>query len=271
MVTDDFPFAATLTDQMDWGLSEQDFEFATELEPQGCFILLDNSQKIGLVTTVNFGKIAWFGNLIVDKNQRNKGAGSTLASHAIKYLISKNVETVGLYAYVDRIPFYIRLGFKPDSQFQVLKGKAFPSNRKTPVKQAGKEDLNKIMEFDHKCFGASRKKMLEPIIADPDNICHVLYENNQVTGYAIAKVYRGKAELGPLVCTNKTLALDILKSVLNQLNGIEVSMFAPAEENEIISALKEAGFQESFRVQTMFFGPSAPKECVYMAESLERG
>jgi len=273
MSREDFPFAVAITDHMGWGLSEQDFEFSVELEPEGCFVLFDDSERIGLATTVNFGKVAWFGNLIVNENKRNRGAGSVLVTHALEYLKSRNVKTVGLYAYMERIPFYRRLGFKSDSEFLVLRGKGFSSEAKTIARRATTEDMNRIVDFDLSCFGASRRKMLEPIISDTDNLCYVTSENNEVSGYAVAKVFRGMAELGPMVCRKGkiNLAIELLKTLMNRLQAMEISLFAPAKETSIISTLANAGFKETFRVQRMFFGPSIMSGCTYMAESLERG
>jgi len=48
-------------------------------------------------------------------------------------------------------------------------------------------------------------------------------------------------------------------------------MFIAREETQILSTLKKHGFRESFKVKTMHYGPPIPKNCIYMAESLERG
>ena len=273
MSKEDFSFAVAITQKMNWGLSKQDFEFATELEPDGCFVLLDDSEKIGLATTVSYDKIAWFGNLVVKENKRNKGAGSTLVTHALEYLKSRNVETVGLYAYMERIPFYRRLGFKSDSEFLVLKGKGFASDSTVAAKRVTNEDLDEIVNFDRSCFGASRKKVLGPIIADPDNLCYAVCKKDEVSGYGITKKYGMMAELGPLVCKKgkKNIAVELLKKILDRLPGIEVSMLVPAKETLIVSTLRKEGFRESFKVQRMLFGPSAVNDCLHMAESLERG
>ena len=57
MTSEDLDFAVRLTDTMHWNLAESDFEFAMELEPDGCFVLLENSERIGLVTNVCYGRI----------------------------------------------------------------------------------------------------------------------------------------------------------------------------------------------------------------------
>jgi hypothetical protein len=115
--------------------------------------------------------------------------------------------------------------------------------------------------------------MLEPILMDRDNLCFVSTEDGRISGFAVAKVYRGVAELGPLAFNREQAktAVDLLGATLSVLKGLETSVFVPKREKRIVSTLLESGFHESFRVERMFHGPSAAGECVYMAESLERG
>jgi GNAT superfamily N-acetyltransferase len=273
MSSTDFDFAVQITDQTEWGLAKSDFEFMMELEPKGCFVLSEDSEKIGIATTISFGKIAWFGNLIVNDSKRGRGGGSLLVNHSLKYLKSKRVDTVGLYAYTERIPFYKRLGFEPDLEFMVLKGTAFLSPSSRDVTQAGRKDIEEIVEFDRAFLGESRKKMLEPILSDPDNLCYISAENEKIVGYSVAKVFRGMAELGPLLCEKgrNSTAMALLKTTLNSLKGVEVSLFVPEKEDAILSMLTKNGFRESFKVERMFHGPPVGLDWIYMAESLERG
>jgi len=273
MSPEDFDFAVGITEKMNWSLTAADFEFMIELEPEGCFVLLEDSEKIGLATTVSFGTLAWFGNLIVVESHRKRGAGSQLVKHSVEYLIHKRVKTIGLYAYMDRILFYERLGFKRDSEFTVVNGKGLSLPVKFDVRKAEKQDLKEIIEFDNSCFGASRRKLLEPIILDTDNLCYTFVEGENIIGYVVAKVYGHMGEIGPLVCQKgrEDVALSLLRSVLRRLEGYEVSMYVPSRESTILNFLKTSGFAESFRVARMFFGSSVAKDCICMAESLERG
>ena len=273
MSSEDFEFAVQTTDQMSWNLTASDFEFMIELEPNGCFVLLEDSERIGLATTVNFGRVAWFGNLIVNESYRKKGAGSQLVEHSIKYLTSNHVKTIGLYAYMDRIPFYKRLGFEYDSEFTVLNGKGSCLPVKSTVRKAKEEDIQEIIEFDCSCFGASRRKLLGPVILDPGNLCHVSVERERVVGYVVAKVYGHMGEIGPLVCQKgrEDVTINLLKAVLSGLEGYEVSMYILNKESAILNSLRMWGFAESFRVARMFFGSPILKDCICTAESLERG
>ncbi len=273
MTAEDFLFAVRITDTMNWQMAEKDFEFMLKLEPKGCFVLLYNSERVGIVTTVSFDKVGWLGNLIVDEAHRKRGAGTLLARHAVKYLTSKKVETIGLYAYIDKIPFYKRLGFEYDSEFIVLKGRGFSSQTTANLREAKKEDIQDIINCDKNCFGASRRKLLELILLDKNNSCYVSLENGQMLGYAMAKVYEDMAELGPLVCVQgrNDVAIDLLKANLNRLNGLGVSTCVPKREFTILNMLMKSGFTEGFRVARMFFKPRIFKDCICIAESLERG
>jgi GNAT superfamily N-acetyltransferase len=269
----DIKFAVRITDSMSWNLVEEDFKFIMRLEPKGCFVLLSDSERIGIATTVSFGEVGWIGNVIVSQNHRKQGAGSLLVSHCVKYLSSKNVETVGLYAYIDKIPFYKRLSFEYDSEFTFLKGKGFSSTPNAGLREFKKENIQEIIDYDHFCFGASRKKLLKPILLDPNNLCYMAIEDGRIFGYAAAKVYENTAEIGPLVCQQgrTDIAIDLLKATLNRLQGFEVSMCVPKKETTILNMLMEARFSENFPVARMFFGSPIVKDCIYIAESLERG
>jgi GNAT superfamily N-acetyltransferase len=273
MSLDDLGFAVRITDLMSWNLVEEDFKFMMNLEPDGCFVLLSNSERIGIATTISFGEVGWVGNVIISENRRKQGAGSLLVRHCVKYLANRNVETIGLYSYIYKVPFYRRLGFKYNSEFSVLKGKGFSSPSGAGVREVTKEDMQEVIDYDQTCFGASRRKLLEPILLNPHNLCYVSIEDDQILGYVAAKVYEQMAEIGPLVCRQgrSDIAISLLKTALNRLQGFEVFMCVPKKESAILNMLKGASFSENFHVARMFFGHPVVKDCIYMAESLERG
>jgi predicted N-acetyltransferase YhbS len=273
MTPEDYEFAVNLTDRMNWGMTRQDFEFMRELEPEGCFVLLQDEEKVGVATAISFDGVGWFGNLIVSERCRKRGAGSTLVEHALEYLKTRAVQTVGLYAYMERIPFYKRLGFKYDSKFQVLKGKGFSCPREPGVRRAEERDMQGIVELDRHCFGASRRRLLEPIILDSDNFRGVFVEDRQLLGFVVAKVYGRRAELGPLVCSEGRgdVSVKLLKAALNRLRDLEVSMCVSERAGLVVDLLTESEFTVSFEVARMFWGAPVVSDCACVAESLERG
>ena len=273
MEVDDFSFAVQLANTMNWNMAVEDFEFMMKLEPQGCFVLFRGSERLGICTSVSFGEVGWFGNLIVKGDYRREGVGSLLVKHAIDYLKNRGVETIGLYAYQHLVKFYESFGFKPDIDFLVLQGKtAFPPTEGI-VRKPKKQDVPEVIDFDSQCFEANRKKLLEPILLDTGNLCYISTENNEITGYVAAKVYDIMAEVGPLIChANRVeVAVMLLKTILSRLNGLDISMCIPKKETALLHMLSKAGFREDFRVARMFLGPAVAKNCIYIAESLERG
>ena len=273
MTEEDVEYAVQLTDTRSWNLIEDDFKFMLNLEPEGCFVLLNDSQKIGIITSISLGRIGWFGNLIVEEKHQRKGAGSLLVHHTIDYLASKSVKVVGLYSYIDALPFYERLGFKYDSDFIVLEGKAPAFPVEANIREVKPEDFQKIVEFDSSCFNASRKKLLEAIFHNTNNLWYLSVKNEKVFGYIMAKVYEGMAEVGPLICNPESshIAINLVKTVLNRLEGFDVSFCIPKKESAIIDFLTKSGINERFHVARMFSKPISLKDCIYIAESLERG
>lgn len=274
MLVEDIEFAVRLTDTMNWNLTEKDFKFMMEVEPEGCFTLMHNTDKIGVTTTISFGKIGWIGCVIVDSKHRRRGGGSAIVKHAVNYLRGKGAETICLYSYKEKLDFYMRLGFKPDLEFIVLSGKAYsPPVDDANIREAGKIKVHELISFDEFHFGASRGKLLEKIANAKGNLCYYYGEKLQIQGYVMAKVYNGYAEVGPLVCgrQNMKAAVNLLAHMLNRLNGYEVSVCLPRREEPLIKILLDAGFKESFSVVRMHFGPQVFRDCIYIAESLERG
>ena len=270
---DDFLFAVRLSNTMNWNMVTQDFEFMSSLEPEGCFVLFEGSERLGIATSISYGTVGWFGNLIIKEEYRNKGAGSFLVKHAVDYLRGKGVETIGLYAYPKLIDFYSNLGFKQDKDFAVLHAENLDLSTMEALPEIGKQNLQAITEFDSQCFGGNRRKLLESVILEKGNLGYFMSERERVVGYVAAKVYEDMAEVGPLVCQAKRLdtATKLLTTVLGKLTSLNVYLCLPKKETALISTLFKIGFKEDFSVTRMFLGRTAAKNCIYMTESLERG
>lgn len=273
LTKDHYAFAVELANTMEWNMTNQDFEFAAALEPDGLFLLVEGSKRLGIATCVSYGKIGWFGNLIVKEGNRKKGAGTALVTHAIEYLHTKGVKTIGLYAYPHLVGFYNNLGFKTDDDFSVLFTENMGLVATENLTKVGVQDLPKISKFDTNYFGGSRKRLLESIILEENNASYCASENGKIMGYVAATVYPQLAWVGPLICkpTKAEVEFSLLKTVLAKLSGKRVYTVVPKKNAELIDFFMGAGFMETFFVTRMFLGKTAGKNCIYMAESLERG
>jgi GNAT superfamily N-acetyltransferase len=273
MRPEDFDFAIELANTMDWNMAIEDFQFITSLEPDGCFVLFDGSKAIGIATSNSYGKVGWFGNLIVKEEYRCKGAGSQLVKYAIDSLHNKGVETIGLYAYPNLVQFYSNLGFRYDEDFSVLHAPALKAVSVKALSSVGTDNIQQITAYDRRYFGGDRRKLLESIILDEGNLSYYVSKDDEATGYVAATVYETMAWVGPLVCQegNVNAAVMLLKGVLSKLTGLRVYVALPKKEISLATILSKAGFKEDFSVVRMFFGLNVARNCIYLAESLERG
>ncbi len=275
MEPEHFPAAVELANTMDWHMTEDDFAFNSMLEPDGALVLLDEGKVVGAATCISYGKMGWFGNLIVEDSYRRHGLGKQILEQTLKVLRDKAVETVGLYAYLHLVDFYGQVGFVRDADFVVLKANKVtaPLNGAAGVERLFADKQTSIVNLDAACFGASRTQLLQAILDNPDNPCYGAYEGSALVGVVAAKVYDGAAEVGPLGCheNHPQTAASLLLKVLGDLEGYEAYLYLPATETTLLQLAAQAGFREQFRLARMFLGQPVSAKCLYLAESLERG
>ena len=269
----DFVFATKLANTMDWNMAPEDFQFNSSLDAEGCFVAFRGRERVGLITSISFGKVGWFGNLVVKEKYRRMGAGKLLVKHAIDHLQAKGVQTIGIYAYPAVTSFYGSLGFRVDEDFVVFQAEAIGSSTPEALPSIGNQQIGAIEEFDGRHFGADRKRLLESIILEEGNLSYFKAEGGEIVGYVAATVYEKMAWVGPLICAEGRVdvAGTLLKAVIPKLSGKSVYAVLPKKETALANMLSSAGFKEDFSVTRMFLGQAVAKNCIYMAESLERG
>jgi GNAT superfamily N-acetyltransferase len=273
MARSDFPFAIRLTDTMDWDLTEKDFRFMMSLEPQGCFVALDDAKRVGITTTVHFDKIGWIGNVIVDARNRSKGIGIRLVKEAIRYLSEKSAATIALYAYQNTAKFYEKIGFKADHNLIRFVGQG-QKNQETRrnIRTMTQPDLKEAINLDQLCMNWNRERLLRRIFAESSDLCYTARKDGKLVGFVMADWYR--QEIGPLVCRTDRdeEAICLLKTVLGKLANVEVGIGVPEKRRRIADALVQMNFREEFRVTLMHLGDGPPNAgCLAAMESLERG
>jgi N-acetylglutamate synthase-like GNAT family acetyltransferase len=273
MTPKDYPFAVQLANTMNWNMTKEDFKFSMALEPNGCFILFDGAERLGLITCISFGGVGWFGNLIVTPQARRRGAGKALVQHTLDYLRSMGAETVGIYAYPELQGFYGGFGFKPDAEFSVMHNDQVECSSNAQVFRANMQDLPLLNSFDSQIFGGNRLKLLESTLKKPENMVFYVKDKEGITGFVAAKVFGGSVEFGPLVCKPRhpEVAEELVLAALTRLNGSEVSLYLPTKQKGLYEMLIGLGFVDDFRLIRMFCGAPKIPGALYMAESLERG
>jgi GNAT superfamily N-acetyltransferase len=269
----DFQFATQLANTMNWQMAIEDFALAVALEPDGCFVAMDGDRRVGIASCISYGGVGWFGNLIVEEEWRGRGAGAFLVQHAITYFGHRGIGAIGLYSYPKLQGFYAKQGFKQDVDFAVMHAEKPMCPKESTAQRIGEDNFEDVAKFDAACFGGNREKLLKKVVFDGENLSYCISENKKIVGYAAAKVFGDMAEIGPLVCLpqRQDAAVKLLRAVVGRVAGREAYVCLPKADLALCRELSALGFVEEFKVKRMFLGAFGAKNCIYIAESLERG
>ncbi len=274
MTPDDILFATDITDREGWGYAQEDFRQLLALEPEGCFVAFDEGRRIGMLTTVNYDKTAWIGNVVTEPDRRGEGVGSKVVMHAVEHLKSKGVENVALYSYMDSISFYKRMGFEECYRVSRFTGPS-PDSDKKGTRRTTKGDLRRITDFDQRYFPGSRYGLLDLMLKrSPTYFLHA--GDNEILGYIAGFCSPKACEIGPWVCNpdHPGVAESLLVDGLSVLDSDTTSVGIPNENTTGLRIVKEAGFTKDFEVAGMVYETESfdmNLEAVFGVGSLEMG
>jgi len=269
----DIPFAVELTDTEKWEFTRKDFLRLLRLDPRGCFVAADGRERIGLITTTTYDRVAWIGNAIVAKSVRGQGVGGQLIDRAISYIEAKKISKIGLHSYLSIRSLYEKFGFLENALFVRYVGKAEAGY--SEAKRLKLNCLNEVAEFDRDRFGADRTRLLELLYRDYPDLCFVVEHHGRVSGYIFAKGSQSGYEIGPWVCNHETsqFAEALLEATLNKMKGKTVEVTVPEENRRADQVLTESGFSSVGKVAEMFRGgvPRRRLDSIFAVGGLEKG
>lgn len=258
--TSDFDFITKIAAVEDIRYTPQDLTRIISYEPEGCFIALDGERRLGIVTTIAFGKVGWIGNVFVAESARRRGAGTKLVREAIRHMQSRGVEFPKLYCFPSRITFYRRLGFTTELQVQVTSGKGRKSSY-TNVRQAAKDSMKELTAFDEKFFGADRSHMLRRFQEEFEEYCFAAYADDRLVGYIMASGSENEYEVGPWVVEpqcQERLAEELLKAELNMLDRKNFELASPMHNLTAERILEKCDLHRKGVAVRMGYGGKAP-------------
>ncbi|MEM3003691.1 MAG: GNAT family N-acetyltransferase [Candidatus Bathyarchaeia archaeon] len=238
----DFGFIAEIAKVEGIRYTEQDLNRILSFEPEGCFIAVEGERRLGIATTVVFGKIGWIGNVFVAESARRRGAGTRLVKEAIRYLQSKGAESSKLYCFLNRVTFYRNLGFRVEGQVQISSGKGRRMLYRD-VGPTGKDSMNELLVFDERFFGADRSKLLCRLLEEFGEYCFTAYNDDRLIGYIMASGSENEYEVGPWVVEpeyQSRVAGELLKAEMNALDGKSFELATPTHRlasDRILSGL----------------------------------
>jgi ribosomal protein S18 acetylase RimI-like enzyme len=266
----DIPFALQLTATEDWGYSEADFQRLMKLEPRGCFIAEGGGKRLGVTFLTAYGPVAWLGSVIVAPRARGMGVGTALMDEALGYADSIGVESVRLNAYLHAVPFYEKLGFRPE--FENVRYTGLIQGDPPALPTAQETELAGLAEFDAPYFGANRLKVLRALWQDFPEGFFVLRRHGELAGYVVAGGFSGGVEVAPLVATDQEAAHLLLSRAANL--GLQSFLSIPTANKEAVALVKGLHLKELFRSLRMYRGSwdhGGRLEGYYALAGLEKG
>ncbi len=257
MRTNDVPFAIRLTDQEKWGVTRLVLKRILRLDPHGSFIATDGPKRVGLATTTSYGKkLAWIGNVIVDKEYRGKHVGRALVQHAVQYLRRSGIRHIALYCFDENVEFYLNLGFVRDVPFVRLRRKPKPFHIAPSLPKPRQTlSLNVLLVKDEKAFGADRSKLLRMVLRTESG-WFVGHSHGPSIAYLLVKEYGDDCEFGPWVCIRprRNDPKEMLRWALTKTAWKPIEVSCLRANHRALSLLKSHGFQVIQEGYRMYFG-----------------
>ena len=200
MRMEDIPFAIHLSNQEKWGVTKRDLTRILSLDRRGSFIAHAGSKRVGLVTTTTYGnRLAWIGNVIVDREHRGKHIGRALVKRAIQFLQEARIRHIAVYCFDENVRFYRRLGFVRDVAFLRLNRKA--KRTRTPLRvNIPQPPLRIVLSADRRAFGADRSRLIRKTLVTGAAWYLGFSNATNSASYLLVKEFDASCEFGPWVC-----------------------------------------------------------------------
>ncbi len=221
------------------------------------------------------GEFGFMGLFIVKKEYRSQGLGNLLWNQRKSLLISNlNLgASIGMDGVRSMQPFYSKGGFErlfTDERHELL-GEGFSYSQH--VKLLDKPYIKQLQQFDEMCFGFKRTSFLNYWVENPAAKSFVFISENSLKGYAVIRQAIEGFKIGPLFAENKTVAKDLFKACLTEVDGEKVTIDIPTINPSARELLDEFKSEVVFECARMYY-PKVPKDSfhkVFGITSLEFG
>jgi GNAT superfamily N-acetyltransferase len=227
-----------------WNQTPEDWSALLSLEPDGCFVAMDEGDVIGTVTTTTYGReLAWIGMMLVHPEHRRRGIGTHLMQTALDYLTrSRGIDCIRLDATPVGRPVYDKLGFVAEWTFTRHQAPSIIGRPSQGTRELAKADWSAIERFDSTVFGVSRTRVLQTV-AQASRSALVWPARGPVLGYGMLRSGSQSDYLGPLVCVTPAALPPLVSALLRKVNGRSAFWDIADENTPVVQLAKEFGFK----------------------------
>ena len=252
----DIPAAIALTDLEAWGYTAADFRRLLDLSPEGCFAAELRGRVVGVLTTTTYGPLAFLGAVIVSPDLRGKGVGQQMMEAALRYLQEIGVRTVRLYAYLNAVRFYERLGFQAEYEVVRWHGVAKAEAGHSGVRPIHPEDLEGLVRMDGTYFGSDRRALIARLAKEFANTFLIADRADDHRGFIVGAASETSCEIGPWVVepTSKDAAEHLFNALIQATGTSEVAFSGPSRNKALLDFVRAHRLSEVFRALRMRWG-----------------
>ena len=252
----DIDFALTQTQREGWHSTDSSLRNCLAHDPDGGFVTEVDGSRAGMVTTTQYSKTGWVGNLIVEPKHRSRGIGRALMRRAMTHLQARGVRTIRLEANPPGVCLYQSLGFM--GEFVSPRFFLEPSERQvvTELKPISAADGPALRAFDQTHFGDDRGRWLDLLI-DQALAGYISRARDRVLGYVLASPSSIGGRIGPFVAVDPEVAERLLEAVVTALSRVKLNIALPETNRNGVELLRARGFQPAPSCLRMIWGERA--------------
>jgi len=255
MRVEDIPFAIRLTKPEGWGIPAADFCRILNLDSHGSFVATEGRRRIGLATSTHYGrKVAWIGNVVVDRKYRDRHVGRMLVEHAVNYLSRGSVKHIALYSFEENYRFYRNLGFVQGARFVRMRRESVKRNRTFTIEISKSLTLSSLLAMDRKAFGADRSRLITAVLSEGSAWYFGCIARSRGF-YVLVKKYRDMSEIGPWISFGLgSRELDLLlQFIIGRNGGKPIEIGCPLANTQALRAMKKSRFRVLNEGRVMFY------------------
>ena len=200
LTIDDIPAACALSDAAGWNQTPEDWRRLIELEPFGCFGVVEDDRLVATTTVLTYGSdMAWIGMVLTHADYQRRGYARQLVTAALELAGARNIRCAKLDATDQGRPLYADLGFEDEQPIERWRREPAPVPTAEPV-SPGEIPRRE----DRLAFSVNRWKFLSTL-GQP-----LVFEN----AYVLHRPGMKAHYLGPCVARNTAAAYRLIAATL---------------------------------------------------------
>jgi GNAT superfamily N-acetyltransferase len=233
----------------------------------------------GAITSYR-GEFGFMGFFIVRPEYRGRGLGNMLWHARRERLLTRlrSGASIGLDGVFAMQAYYASGGFvlsHRDMRFRadIPRRPTTSLNDDNDIVPLAAVPFEKVLEYDHTCFPASRSTFLRGWISQPNALALGCHRDGSLRGYGVVRRCREGCKIGPLFADDSRVANALYARLAEFAAGGPLYLDAPENNPSAIEFVQRQGMIEVFGCARMYLGspPQLAHERIFGVTTFELG